>query len=166
MELLFPGMQKGAVISECGKYRYRLWRIWDDTKPKVLFIMHNPSKADANKGDPTVTRCIGFAKSWGYGGLYVGNLIPYRSTDPDVLKDIPFEELCPLENIVHTNEMAAMCEMHVLAYGNPVIKDCIPEFFDDRWHYLKLTKQGNPWHPLYLPGNLKPIPINQPNNEA
>lgn len=155
-------MLKGALISDCGRYRWRLWRIWDETKPKVLFIMHNPSTADGEEDDPTIRRCIGFAKSWDYGGLYVGNLLPYRSTDPKPLANLPFSEVCPLENIIHTNEMVKLCGMHILAYGNPVIKDCIPLLFDDCWHYLRLTKDGNPSHPLYLRGDLKPIPINAP----
>lgn len=157
---LFNDIKKGAMISDCKRYRFRLWRIWDESLPLVMFVMHNPSKADDQDNDPTITRCIGFAKSWGYGGIYVGNLITYRATKPDTLKGIPFDVLCPLVNIGHTNEMAALCKMHVLAYGNPVVKDCIPELFDDRWHYLKLTKTGNPMHPLYLKSSLLPIPMN------
>lgn len=51
--------------------------------------MLNPSTADAEIDDPTITRCIGFAKSWGFGGLMVGNLWAYRATDPKELKKIP-----------------------------------------------------------------------------
>ena len=64
----------GAIISDCGKYRYQLWRKWDPSLPVVLFIMLNPSQADASEDDPTIRRCINYAKSWGYGGIYVGNL--------------------------------------------------------------------------------------------
>ena len=75
-------LNRGATFSKCKIYRYRLWRIWDAKKPTVLFIMLNPSTAGSTMDDPTIKRCIGFAKSWGYGGLYVGNLFAYRSTQP------------------------------------------------------------------------------------
>jgi hypothetical protein len=55
--------------------------------------------------------------------------------------------------------MKAKCQLFVLAYGNPTIKDASPEFFDKEWMALKITKGGNPCHPLYLKSNLKPIPI-------
>lgn len=79
---LFESIKKGGVLSEYQSYRYRLWRIWDQVKPKVMFIMLTPSTADADTDDPTIRRCIGFAKSSGFGGLYVGNLFAYRSTQP------------------------------------------------------------------------------------
>lgn len=78
-------MDKGAIISGCGKYRYSLWRTWDKKLPKVMFIMLNPSTADAYEDDPTIRRCINFAKSWGYGGIVVGNLFAYRATNPKKL---------------------------------------------------------------------------------
>lgn len=149
----------GAVISECGLYRYRLWRIWDDSKPLCMFVMHNPSTADAQEDDPTIRRCVGFAKSWGYGGIYIGNLSPYRATKPTEMLKVDLSTLCPIENIMHTNEMSRLCSMHIFAYGNPIIKDLLPEIWDDRWHYLKLTKSRNPYHPLYLKSDLKPIPL-------
>ena len=149
---------KGAVISDCGRYRYRLWRIWDERKPLCMFVMHNPSKADGNMDDPTIRRCVGFAASWGYGGIYIGNLSPYRATNPKDMLGIPFSILCPVENITHINAMAELCQMHVLAYGNPIIDDMRPEIIDaDKWHYLKTTKDLNPCHPLYLKRDLKPL---------
>lgn len=150
-------MITGAIISEDKKYRYQLWRIWDDEKPKCLFVMLNPSTADASKDDATIRRCIAFAKSWGYGGIYVGNNFPYRATNPKELLNKPFSEIAPTENIKHLNEMSSKCEMHILAYGNIPVKDCEPLHIDERWHYLKLTKAGNPCHPLYLKQDLKPI---------
>ncbi|MGK7951453.1 MAG: DUF1643 domain-containing protein [Xenococcaceae cyanobacterium] len=58
-------MQGGAVVT--GNYRYLLWREWNSQSKTVSFIMLNPSRADAEINDPTITRCINFAKSWGYG---------------------------------------------------------------------------------------------------
>jgi len=151
-----PHVICGAILSECGTYRYQLWRIWDATKPLVLWIMHNPSTADASKDDPTIRRVIGFTKEWGYGGIYVGNLFPFRATDPKELLNKSFEEIAPLENFKHTNEMKMKCGLYVLAYGNPIVKDAAPEMFDADWMALKLTKSGNPCHPLYLKSDLKP----------
>lgn len=153
-------VQKGAIISECGRYRFQLWRIWDETKPKVLFIMHNPSTADAEKDDPTIRRCIGFARAWGYGGIYVGNLFPYRATDPTDLLKVPYEELIPTENYLHRLEMIEKCDLYILAYGNPVVHHIGIGMSDfHNWQALKLTKAGNPCHPLYLKADLKPFPF-------
>lgn len=155
-------MKKGAIISDCGKYRFQLWRIWDETKPLVLWIMHNPSKADHINDDPTIRRVIKFAKSWGYGGLYVGNLFPYRATKPDELKAIDDIELkCNPENYRHVQEMYNKCELRILAYGNSFNGEGFIMDWEGKgeFHYLKLTKKGFPCHPLYLNSNLLPIPI-------
>lgn len=80
-------MKKYATLSEDRKYRYTLTRIWDETKPKVMFIGLNPSTADETKDDPTIIRCINFAKSWGYGGLEMTNLFAFRATNPKVMKN-------------------------------------------------------------------------------
>lgn len=68
--------KSSAIISECGAYRYRLERQWDGEKPNVAFLVLNPSTADASQDDPTIRRCIGFARYWGFGGLIVGNPLP------------------------------------------------------------------------------------------
>ena len=75
-------MKKAAVISSCQNYRYTLSRIWDETKPIIMFIGLNPSTADAENDDPTITRLINFTKSWGYGGFIMCNLFAFRATDP------------------------------------------------------------------------------------
>ena len=64
-------MRSDALLSPCGCYRYALWRRWEPG-PQVLFIMLNPSTADELTDDPTIRRCIGFARSWGFGSLAVG----------------------------------------------------------------------------------------------
>jgi len=153
-------MKSRAIISECGKYRYSLSRIWDDDKPMVLFVMLNPSTADGDQDDPTIRRCIGFAKSWGYGGLWVGNLLAYRATNPKDLKSVadPFGP----DNEIHLMQMAIEADLLVCAWGNPNITKnmmhrtklitglgLVP-------HFLELSKDGTPKHPLYLKSNLKP----------
>lgn len=152
-------MNKGAVLSDDKKYRYQLWRIWDETKPNVFFLMLNPSTADESKDDATIRRCISFAKDWGYGGIYVGNLFPYRATNPRELLGKKKIEIAPLDNYKHQREMARKCELNILAYGVFASKfNGTGGFIQDvEWHYLKLTKSGAPAHPLYLKSDLKPI---------
>lgn len=148
---------KGAIISDCTKYRYQLWRIWDKSKPMVMFIMLNPSTADSTIDDPTIRRCIGYAKSWGYGGLYVGNLYAYRATDPSVLRNV--EDAIGIENEKHLIEMDSKCEKTVCAWGN---NEGRPEHIFkiiNNLHYLKLNMDGTPAHPLYLKKDLNPTLI-------
>jgi len=66
----------GALM--VGDYRYHLWRTWDETRPRLLWVMLNPSTADGETDDPTVRRCIGFSKGWGYGSIEIVNLFAYR----------------------------------------------------------------------------------------
>lgn len=146
---------RGAIISDCTNYRYQLWRIWDDSLPKIMFIMLNPSTADSDIDDPTVRRCIGYAELWGYGGLYVGNLYAYRATDPSVLSNV--EDAIGPDNEKHLKEMESRCEKIVCAWGN---SEGRPEHLFSNisnLHYLKLNQDGTPAHPLYLKRDLKPI---------
>src|SRR6185436_15553088 len=75
----------GAIFSPCRLYRYALWRVWSD-KPALVVIGLNPSTADENTNDPTVTRCQRRAEMLGCGGLWMLNLFAWRSTDPDAMK--------------------------------------------------------------------------------
>lgn len=160
-----PLVIASAVMSECGKYRYSLSRIWDDSKPKVLFIMLNPSTADAENDDPTIRRCIGFAKDWGYGGLHVVNLFARRATDPKELLSYSF--VVGIENIKYFKKMSALSEIAVCAWGNGSIVKKLQKRLDHTWkplywidkplHYLELSNDGTPKHPLYLPKTLKPV---------
>ena len=155
-----------AVISGCGKYRYSLTRIWDESKPKVMFIMLNPSTADASNDDPTIRRCIGFAKSWGFGGLYVCNLFAYRATDPKELLKVhnPFGD----QNIWHTRKLSDEVDTIVCAWGNkPILKKILKnqnpykllDFARLKLHYLELSKDETPKHPLYLRGDISPTQV-------
>jgi hypothetical protein len=74
-------MRSPALLSPCRRYRFALWRRWD-IGPQVLFVMLNPSTADEAMDDPTIRRCIGLARSWGFSALAVGNLFAYRTTSP------------------------------------------------------------------------------------
>ena len=146
-----------AVFSECRKYRYALWRRWEMEHPLILFIGLNPSTADETKNDPTIRRCINFAKDWGYGGVMIANLFAFRSTSPEIMK----QQKDPIgkENDLWIEKLADASQSVIAAWGNhgefknrykEVIK-LIPNL-----HCLKITKNGNPSHPLYLPQSLKP----------
>jgi len=148
------GMKKHAILSQDNKYRYQLSRIWEEEKPKVLFIMLNPSTADANVDDPTIRRVINFAKSWGYVGVFVGNLYAFRSTDPKGLRylDNPLGE----DNIHHIQNLIGLVEKVIYAWGNNQRE---PEWLSDLVdtpYYIDISKKGIPKHPLYLKGDLQP----------
>lgn len=78
----------GAEFSPCRRWRYQLWREWQ-AGPRCVFIGLNPSTADEAEDDPTIRKCIGFAKRWGFGSLTMLNLFGHRSTDPAGLLTVP-----------------------------------------------------------------------------
>lgn len=143
-----------ALISECGTYRYWLRRLWDESLPCCAFIMLNPSTADASNDDPTIRRCIGFAKMWGYGGLNVYNLFALRATDPRELRKSS-DPIGP-DNDAHLSQIPQDA-MIVAAWGS--WGDYLHRAFDvhkqfkGRLWCLGLTKGGHPRHPLYVPAN-------------
>ncbi len=85
MDLFAPAVVADATISPCGKYRYRLTRTWSG-EHALPFIMLNPSTADASNDDPTIRRCMGFARDRGFGGIIVANLFAFRATSPADMK--------------------------------------------------------------------------------
>jgi len=162
MQTPFPfhsDTKREAIFSDCQTYRYSLLREWSATQSKVLFIGLNPSTADATKDDPTIRRCIGFAKAWGFGGVYMGNLFAFRSTDPRGLWSAS-------DPVGPDNDAALLALTHkvglvVAAWGNH------GAFMDRASHVrmlcgplsvLKINRSGQPAHPLYLTKNLSPRP--------
>lgn len=163
-DALFDDVLKSAVISDCGTYRYELLRRWDVTKPRVGWVMLNPSTADAEVDDPTIRRCMGFARAWGYGGIVVRNLYALRATDPRELWKHP-DPIGP-DNRAHLRE-AGRDALTICAWGSnahpfhasAAIVGLIRA--GGRPHYLALTKGGQPRHPLYLKADLTPIPFGE-----
>lgn len=154
-------MEKKAIISKDKIYRYKLSRTWDSTKPTILFIGLNPSIADENIDDPTITRCINFAKDWGYGTLLMANLFAFRSTySKDIyLIDDPIGK----DNDHYLLECVTQSDLIVACWGNngtymnreKVIKELVPNLY-----CLQKNKNGTPHHPLRPPRNIHPLPFN------
>jgi hypothetical protein len=152
-----------ATFSRDRVYRYTLMRRWA-RGPAVLFIMLNPSTADAVQMDPTVTRCYKFARRWGYAALYVGNMYAVRSPDPLVMKAHPDPVGNP-KNDSHLSRMVRRSELTVVAWGAHATVEREREVLDliinagQIPHALALTKAGHPRHPLYLKGDIQPRPL-------
>lgn len=154
----------GAVFSDCRKWRYRLWRVWDDRKPYANFLMLNPSTADEKVLDPTCTRCRNFAEAWGYGALIVTNLFAWRATEPDDMKAAA-DPVGP-ENDEHIIEVASAAGVVICAWGNHgTFKERVDRVLGllkesgVQLHALKINGTGQPAHPLYLPSELRPVPF-------
>ena len=147
-----------AKFSKDRIYRYALWRIWDDRMPKLLFVGLNPSTADERNDDPTMRRCIRFSKDLGYGGFIMGNIFAYRSTDPKKLKTI--KDPIGLRNNYWLKKLHKEAGMTIAAWGTHGKYlnrgEEVSELLDNLY-CLRITKEGFPSHPLYLPSSLKPI---------
>lgn len=150
-------MKRSAEFSPCKSYRYVLRREWGDGKT-VVFIGLNPSTADERFDDPTVRRCIRFAQDWGFKRMVMANLFALRATDPRVMKrhDDP---IGPDNNRV-LQDLVAAAGLAVAAWGvhgkhlqrDEAVRKMLPGL-----SCLKLTKEGMPAHPLYLPATTRPF---------
>lgn len=158
-----------AVLSPCANYRYQLRRVWDESKPLVMFLMLNPSTADGEKDDPTIRRCKSFAQNWGFGGFVVGNLFAFRSTDPRQI--LTCDDPIGPDNKMHLDKLAAKAELVVCAWGNSAIveklgkrygSDYLPLKGITNLRYLELAIDGTPKHPLYLKSDLLPQEFEAP----
>src|SRR5438128_11131670 len=105
----------GATFSRDRRYRYRLWRRWDRSRAVVAFVMLSPSTADAMHDDPTIRRCVGFARAWGCGGVDVVNLFALRATDPRALRKAA-DPIGPA-NERHLRRAVRAAGLVVLAWG-------------------------------------------------
>ncbi len=151
-------MDKGAHFSDCRIYRYSLWRIWDDTKPYVMFIGLNPSTADEIENDRTINRCIHYARQWGYGGIYMANLFAFRTKSPKVMKAAT-DPIGP-DNDDWLKKLARKAEIVVAAWGDDGaflerstnVRKLIPNL-----NCLKVNNSGEPAHPLYQLKSAVPI---------
>jgi hypothetical protein len=154
----------GAAFSPCRRYRYALWRVWRPGLPRILFVGLNPSRANERLDDPTIRRCIGFAQSWGYGGLLVGNLFAWRAADPRLLKRAA--EPLGLENEAWLDSLAGAATRILVCWGRHG-----GHLERDRWFAarhpglwcLRENLDGSPAHPLYMRKQQRPRPWRPPN---
>lgn len=154
---LFENKNSGAEFSECRKYRYGLWRKWDENKPNIMFIGLNPSTASENMDDPTIRRVKRFAKDWGYGGVYMANLFSLVSPYPEDLKtcDDPVKD-----NDKWLSFFSCMCKDVLFAWGS--FKEAqqraseVSKMFPNAV-CLGINKDGSPKHPLYISSKTKQI---------
>lgn len=165
-------MLRDAAISDCGRYRWSLTRIWKVTGKRDLLgiIMLNPSTADAMQDDPTIRKCIGYAKRWGFNGLTVRNLFHLRATDPK-------EMLAAADPVGPSNEdlylgLLDTCPTILCAWGNhgahlgrdrvviSLLKTCGANLV-----CLGVNRDGSPKHPLDLASDLAPMPFAQEGNQ-
>lgn len=153
-----------AEFSPDSRFRYELTREWDDRLPRCCFIGLNPSTADASVNDPTIRRCMGFARAWGYGSLLMLNLYAFRTPSPKAL----FEARKNCVDIIggpsnYFGIMRSRIKNHqvkltIAAWG----KDGKSRGEDalchiEGLHYLALNSDKTPKHPLYLKAELVPI---------
>lgn len=158
-------MKSSATLSLYGRWRYTLQRQWDDDASMLPFVMLNPSTADAHADDPTIRRCMGFARREGYGGIFVANLFALRSPNPeDVAKASELDALGPknLGTLVEVVQRAAAAEVPIVCAWGASLPGLyrMSDWFKRRAQEgnaklscLGTTQTGHPRHPLYVKGD-------------
>lgn len=166
---LLREMIRSAVISPCGQFRYTLTRSWDAKRPRLLFVMLNPSTADGLVDDRTVAKCVAFATRLGFGSIEIVNLWAFRTKNPMVLRTAGYP-VGP-ENDAHIAEACFRANEVICAWGQnarqrgvylPRVAEVLALI--DTWAAnppmaLRLSDDGTPWHPLYLAGDSVPVPL-------
>lgn len=149
---LFTNKTKGAEFSQDGKYRYKLWRIWDESKPKVMCIGLNPSTADADKDDATIRILKKMLSKLGYGGFYMMNCYPFVTSKPKLLQHNPASDEWN-ENMLTVT--AYLCSHVIFAWGGfSLVKESgkekrLLDMFPNALCFDK-SKTGAPIHPLAM----------------
>lgn len=150
-------MRRSAIFSPCGTYRYLLSRRWSQG-PRIAWAMLNPSTADDKQDDPTIRRCIGFSRAWGFGAMDVVNLYALRATDPAMVRRHP----APVgpENDEHI--AAAVGPARVVVAGWGAFRFAAERA--ERVHgalgmacCIGTTREGWPRHPLYAASSARPM---------
>lgn len=157
-----PYTRRHATFSPDRRYRYGLDRGWDQVHwmPRVVFIGLNPSTADHLVDDPTIRRCAGFARAWGFKSLTMLNLFSYRATDPDELRHV--EDPVGFSNDFVLGVHTRFAALTVAAWGaHPMAKEraehLVASGLLGSFTVLGLTKDGHPRHPLYLKADARPL---------
>ncbi|MBR9800569.1 DUF1643 domain-containing protein [bacterium] len=153
----------GALFSDCGKYRYLLWRDWTPAGKQqrtINFLMLNPSIANKERNDQTVERCQRRSVALGFTRIVVTNLFAWVSTDRSVLSGL--DDPVGPENDQHIITQARAADLVVCAWGADgrigQRSEHVRRLLSDvTLHALTVTAHGEPGHPLYLPYALRPI---------
>lgn len=147
-----------AAISPDGIYRYFLSRRLAPNGTVIAFIGLNPSTADATEDDPTIRRCMSFARSWGARELWMSNLFAYRSKDPSKLATAG--DPIGRDNDGWLDEVVTRADMIIAAWGNWGALlgrgEAVRERYRGKLHALRITGRGMPGHPLYIDGATRP----------
>lgn len=153
-----------ALFSSCKRYRYQLERCWGtrpSRKSTVVFIGLNPSTADAKHDDPTIRKCIAYARAWEFNKLVMVNLFAWRATDPNQL----VKTLNPIgkQNDSHLDQAVSSGSLIIACWGeHGTLLNRANEVrtrYSRRLHCLQTNLSGEPTHPLYLPATLKPTKL-------
>jgi len=151
--------RSGAHFDPTRSYRYSLWRYFEeqtDLSQAIVFIGLNPSTADETIDDPTIRRCQGFAKRWGYQGMVMLNLFALRATQPKQMKRSPSPIGSENDEVLlswscNCGTIVCCWGMHGSHLGRSLqVKQLLQGAHLSLWH-LGLTRSGEPRHPLYLP---------------
>lgn len=146
-------MIRDAYFSRYGLYRYWLRRTWEVALPTILWVMLNPSTADAERDDMTVRKVVHFSHTWGYGACLVVNAYAFRATSPVVLRTAGYRE--GADNYEHIRRALSATSVTVAAWGANIQPERERLLFAQLRAYravdcLGVTKGGHPKHPLYL----------------
>lgn len=161
------GASARALISDCGRYRYTLERAWASIPRYVLWVMLNPSTADGTTCDPTIRRCVNFARSWNYTGILVANIYAWRATDPRELwrASARGHNIVGPENMRHVAGLLHRAGLVVCAWGKEgpstaARGDVLTAIRRSglQPHALRMNGTGEPAHPLRLHKGLRAAP--------
>lgn len=168
---LIPKETRIANFSGDRKYRYTLLIEWEPGARRCQFIGLNPSTADEYSDDPTIRRCKGFAKAWGFGGMIMTNIFALRETDAEKMKKHPHPmgeyygmQFAPYRNDQEIMGAAQQCEIVIACWGldgghrdrGRDVQSML-HAVGQKLFCIRKTKEGFPEHPLYLPKTLIPI---------
>jgi hypothetical protein len=154
-----------AVIDPTGLYRYSLTRTWEPASGRACFCLLNPSTADATRDDPTLRRCLGYARRWGFGSVEVVNIFALRATDPHELRRAR-DPIGP-RNDAAIRRAARRAALVVAGWGahgalldrGDAVRAILARLADTDIVTLGLTKHAHPRHPLYARADAEPIPF-------
>lgn len=163
---------RAATLSSCGDYRYLLVREWGRSGRTAVFVLLNPSTADADRDDATTRRCINYAQDWGCSSAWIVNLYAWRARHPANLWKAP-DSVGP-ENDHYLATAAAVAADSggplVAGWGTEARPERISAVLDlpgfDRLGALAVTQSGQPHHPLRLDQTLTPMPWNPPGTKV